>query len=155
LTEGISITSQLPARPDLGAYPIALGVSIEWRFNGKLLVFIWTSINRDTIDGFAQAYRAILSTWDPNEPLNQLNDLRFEGFNFTPYLRHTVQQVIKESLQRGIKGRVANLVLPGLSMRVVQFFLHALSFAPGVKAEIFTVSDKAVAWLNPQLEDVS
>ncbi|MBX3080322.1 MAG: hypothetical protein KF716_01730 [Anaerolineae bacterium] len=147
------MSSQLPSKTDIGAYPIASGLSLEWLYNGRVLIFTWTSINRETIDAFAEAYRTLLSTWDASEPFHQLNDLRFEGFNFTPYLRHAVQQVISESLQRGVHGCVANVVQPGLSMRVVQFFLHALSFMPNNKAELFTDYDKAVAWLVSQLED--
>ncbi len=142
------MTPTIPAREDPGVYPVTPGLSLQWQQNGKILVFTWTSVSRETVDTFAQVYRAILATWPVQEPFNQLNDLRFEGFSFTPYLRSTVQQVIKESMKRGIRGRVANLVRPGIIMRIVRFFLLATTFTPGVRAEIFTDRDRAMIWLS-------
>lgn len=142
------MTPTIPTRGDSGVFPITTGLSMEWQKEGRVVVFTWTSISRETIDIFAQVYRAIIADWPAQQPFNQMNDLRFEGFSFTPYLRHTVQQVINEAQKRGLKGRVANLMLPGLIMRIVQFFLRATVFAPGVRAEIFADFDKAMTWLE-------
>lgn len=142
------MTPTIPAREDPGVYPLTSGLSIQWRNKGRIIVFTWSSISRENIDGFAEVYRAIIARWPMQEPFHQLNDLRFEGFSFTPYLRNTVGQVIKESLQLGIKGRVANVMRPGIFTRVVQLFLHATPFDQGVRAEIFTDFDKAIAWLE-------
>jgi len=140
----------IPERHQTGIYPITTGLSMEWQREGRILVFTWRSISRETIDDFAKTYRAIVATWPDQEPFHQLNDLRFKGFTFTPYLRHTIQQVISESSKRGIKGRVANVMLPDMFMRVVQFFLRNTSFDPDVKAEIFADFDKALDWLDQE-----
>ena len=142
------MASAIPTRKDTGIYSIATGLSMEWQRNGSVLVFTWKNIHRETIDAFVEVYRAIIAEWPVQEPLNQVNDLRFEGFSFTPYLRNTVQQVIRESSKLGIKGRVANVMLPGLFMRIVQFFLRAIAFDPGVRAEIFADFDKAMTWVT-------
>jgi hypothetical protein len=142
------MTPTIPAREDPGICPITPGLSLQWQQNGKILVFTWTDVSRETVDTFAQVYRAIIATWPIQESFDQLNDLRFEGFSFTPYLRSTVQQVIRESIRLGIKARVANLVRPGIIMSIVRFFLLATSLSPGVRAEIFTDFDSAMAWLS-------
>ena len=146
------MTTKLPTRQETGVFPISDGLSIEWKNNGRIIIFTWTSISRETIDEFANAYAAIIKQWPVEEPFNQLNDLRFKGFNFTPYLRNTVQTVIRDAGKIGIYGRVANLLSPDLGMRIVQFFLRAMSFDPGVRADIFSNYDKAIHWLEQPIE---
>ena len=140
----------IPPRSDSNVYTITPGLTLQWLHDGRVLVYTWTSISRQTVDIFSQVYMEILDTWPIKEPLYQLNDLRFEGFSFTPYLRNAVQQVIRESLKRGMTGRVANVMQPGLFMRGVQFFLRATALGPGVRAEIFANYVEAINWLDQE-----
>ena len=142
------MTRSIPSREQIGIFPLGDGLTMEWQKNGRIVVFVWHSVSRETVDIFAEAYRTILRNWPTQEPLLQLNDLRFAGFAFTPYLRNIVQQVIKEALALGISGRVANVMTAGLTMRIVQLFLRVAVVDPRAPAQIFADVDKAIIWLD-------
>jgi len=141
----------IPSRQEVGVHALSNGLSMEWRENGRILVFTWRDINRDTVDAYAEAYRAALAQWPINEPFLHLNNISFPGFSFTPYLRTTVQQVIKEALGMGVKGRVANVMISGITTRLVQIFLRATAMGPGVQSQVFFDPEKAYAWLAATL----
>jgi hypothetical protein len=142
----------IPSRQETGIHTLASGLSMEWKEQGRIFAFTWRNINRETVDTYAQVYRAITEQWPIKEPLLHFNDINFPGFSFTPYLRHQVQLSIKEALKLGIHGRVANVMADGISTRLVQLFLRATAMGPGVQSQVFFHSDKAYAWLVKALQ---
>lgn len=123
-------------------------LSVEWMYEGKIVVFKVTSIHRETIDLWVDKYREIILGWETGVPLLTLHDFMEAGsIIMTPHMRRRSTELA--NLRSDIPTRTAIVMKESLFVNATRIFINSLykSQKSTRIRKIFFTQAEALDWL--------
>lgn len=133
---------------------IAPGVTIQWLYDGRILIRSLSTIERDSIDVFTDFFIQHALNWPPERPFLELTD--FRQTTTTPYLGKRMRDLM-QVMPKNLHGRSASILPSGVIGHLMKTFLDR-SVSHSLKAmefHIFKDREMAIAWLAEALEPIN
>ncbi len=122
------------------------GVSAEWIFDGRIVVFRPADAARSTVDNWSQLVVDAVAAIPEGQPLLFLHDASSPKVGITPYLTFKVPELSRHASH--LPGRVAVVVAPSAMGQLIMLFLQNIySKDSHQKTRAFPAFDAALDWL--------
>jgi hypothetical protein len=142
-----NVSGTLPTEPST-VEQLSSGVTREWLFDRKIVVYTVLDPRRETVDTWMNAFEADLMSWPADRPFLEIYDLSTPLAALTPYVLARAQKMV--FVRPEVKGRCA-IILPGHFVnQLVRIFLDRqekrISNVPRVR-KLVANRELAIAWL--------
>ena len=141
----------LPQNADDSVVDLGHGLSYQWIAEQRILDLKFRNASRQAIDIWADNIHRILSIWDLEKPYLTMYEVA--SLPITPHFRKRSVPRVELSKQRGVQGRLAVVLRPSFTSRIIKFFAEREldTMHPGVVRRIFTSREVGLRWLEELL----
>ncbi len=124
---------------------LSRAVTREWLCDGQIVAYTVTDAHRESVDTWANAFKADIMNWPLDRPFRVLHDFSAQRAVSTPYARTHAQELVL--LRPEIKGRAALVLSGSLVNSLIHVFLNRQSESTPRVRKTFLSRDQAIAWL--------
>ena len=128
------------------------GVTVEWLYGDRIVVFRLTDVSRKTVDAWSRLVLSEIAKVPVDQPLLFMHDVSAPGVGPTPTLATKVPGLHHAASH--LKGRVAIVMAESIYGQLVSGFLHSRYMGSARQVNRgFTSYEEALIWLAELLPD--
>lgn len=130
---------------------VAPGLTLEWLYENRIVVFTLSSAERPTIDAYVEWNIAVMRGWPKARPYLTMQAAT-PDFTLTPYMSRRALLILNTFRELGLKGRNAVIIPHKRVAQILQLLIQARrGLVPNLKARAFYDRDQGLTWLKELL----